>query len=101
MKQSLIAASFLACSAFSILAVNSVDAANEAAKPAAASIHDQLNAAKGQKVMLHLRGGRDLEGTVGQVTKDVVELKGLVGRDFFDALVRVEDVSAVVYRVRS
>ena len=68
---------------------------------ATATIAEQLMAAKGQRVVLFMRAGRDVEGTVGMLSKEVVEVKGLVGREFFDAVVRVDDVSAVVYRVRS
>ena len=50
----------------------------------------------GKAVELHLRSGEKIGGRVGQGTDNVVYLSHLTGAEFFDALIDVKDVSAVV-----
>jgi hypothetical protein len=53
----------------------------------------------GKGVELHLRSGEKMGGKVAQVTDSVVHLSNLAGAEFFDAVVDVKDISAVVVRV--
>lgn len=94
-----LASAFFAASSF--VSLPNEAAAAEAEKKAGASVVEQLNQLKGQKAQLHLRSGKEIEGVVGAITKDAVELRNLVGREFFDAVIRIDDIAAVVYRVRS
>ena len=52
------------------------------------------------RVTVHLRGGGTLEGDVGVVADHHVVLAGLADRDFYDAVVRIEDISAIEVRAR-
>jgi hypothetical protein len=54
----------------------------------------------GKHATIHLMAGRELTGMVQKVTEDSLHLSELGGRDFFDAVVRLEHVSAVIYRVK-
>jgi hypothetical protein len=53
----------------------------------------------GKQVTLKLDSGEELTGTV-RVAGRTVHLEQLSGREFFDAAVDVEEVAAVVVRVR-
>ncbi|MCC6811549.1 MAG: hypothetical protein IT381_29230 [Deltaproteobacteria bacterium] len=60
---------------------------------------DQLAQWKGKKVTVVLRSGKELEGTVGEVTGANLELKQLGGgKDLFDAIVKSEEIAAILYR---
>jgi hypothetical protein len=54
----------------------------------------------GKRVSLVLTTGPELTGTVASVGDQVVHLTGLSGREFFDAVVSLDRVGAVVVRVR-
>ncbi len=66
------------------------------------SIQDNLgtikNAEKG--VVLHLRSGQRLEGNIGGWSDDFVVLTELTDEGACDAVVRVQDISAVSAQAR-
>jgi len=47
-----------------------------------------------------LDGGEELEGIVTRVGDQLVHISKLSKRDFFDAVVRIEKIGAVIMRVR-
>tara|TARA_B100000959_G_C14711482_1_gene513117 strand:+ start:194 stop:421 length:228 start_codon:yes stop_codon:yes gene_type:complete len=53
-----------------------------------------------RQVCIHLDGGAELVGMVVDVGEQNVVLSQLVSREHFDALVRLDDVSAVEVQVR-
>jgi len=55
----------------------------------------------GKRVKLKLRSGQELEGTVAKVGAHAVHVAQLAGMDFYDAAVRLDDISAVVVKARS
>ena len=61
---------------------------------------DQIMQWKGKRVTLVLRSGKELEGTVGEVSSANVELKQLVGKEFYDAVVKQDEIAAFVYRTK-
>ena len=63
---------------------------------------DTLRQAEAEKckVSLRLRGGQNVDGIVGAVGDHFVVLTRLTGREFFDALVRLDDISALEVQVR-
>lgn len=64
-----------------------------------ASVLERL---EGKSVRLRLAGsGEELSGKLTVVGKDLVQLSELSGREFFDAVVRVDQVAAVVVQTRS
>ena len=52
----------------------------------------------GQRVELRLKSGEKIAGKVETVGNNAVHLSALTGQDFFDAVVLLEDVSAVLIR---
>lgn len=56
---------------------------------------------EGQPVRLRLAGnGEELSGKLVSVGQNVAHLSNLSGRDFFDAVVRIDQIAAVVAQVR-
>ena len=80
-----------------------------AAVPAAAAelrvggsdtVQSVLSAHKGARVSVRVRSGQELTGVVREVNARVVHLGTLAGREFFDAVVPLEAVDAVIVRTR-
>ena len=65
-----------------------------------APVRDTLKSRVGAKVVLRLVSGEEIGGTVRQVGDSAVQLSELSGREFYDAVVRLDHVSAVIVRVR-
>ncbi len=55
----------------------------------------------GKRVKVKLDSGQDLEGKVAKVGSHAVQLTELTGMEFFDATVKVEEIAAVIVRVRT
>ena len=66
----------------------------------AGEIPDVLRARAGKPVTLLLRSGKEYGGTVGEVRPQSVVLKSIAGKEFYDAIVRLDDISAVEIRNR-
>lgn len=64
------------------------------------SMKDNLKSLIGKDVYVHLSCGKTLQGFIKSVGETVVHLEKLAGRDFFDALVKIEDISAIEVKVR-
>lgn len=64
------------------------------------SIQSVLKRHIGRRVELLLDSGKSLTGTVKQVEVGVVHITQLAGKEFFDAVVRTDRVSALVIRVK-
>ena len=69
-------------------------------KSSATTIKDVLQENIGKRVMVRLETGENLEGTVTKVGELVVHLARISGRDFYDAVVRIDRISAVIFKVR-
>ena len=55
----------------------------------------------GKRVKLKLESGQDVEGKVAKVGSHAVQLAELTGMEFFDATVKLEDIAAVIVKVRT
>jgi hypothetical protein len=64
------------------------------------SMKDNLKLFTGKDVFVHLRSGKTLQGYVKAVGNDFVHLEKLAGRDFYDAFIRIEDISAIEAKFR-
>jgi hypothetical protein len=64
------------------------------------SIPKVLEGRQGKRVTLRLQGGEELTGKVRTVTTELVQLGELTGREYFDAVIEVSRISAVIVRVR-
>lgn len=65
------------------------------------SIKHVLDQQQGKRVKLRLSSGQDVEGTVTSVSAQTVKITQLSGMEFYDAVVRIEHVSAVIVRGKS
>jgi hypothetical protein len=55
----------------------------------------------GKRLAVVLSTGQEMSGMVATVTRDVLHLSELAGREFYDAVVPLDRINAVVIRVRS
>lgn len=62
------------------------------------TIDTVLTAQKGKQVTIKLKAGDDLTGTVGEVNKEVVQLHELAGKEYYDAVVVLKGIEAVIIR---
>jgi len=75
-------------------------AAQEVKVGASDSFETLISAQKGKRVTLRTRSGGELTGVVRSVTPKYVHLGALAGRDFFDAVIALETLEAVIVRTK-
>ena len=63
-------------------------------------LKDNLKSLIGKDVIVNLRSGKTHQGFVKAVGDDFVHLEKLSGRDFYDALVRIADISSIELKFR-
>ena len=56
---------------------------------------------EGKRVAIRLDGGEELEGVVTRVGDQLVHFSKLSKRDFYDAVIRIDKINAVIFRARS
>ena len=56
---------------------------------------------QGKRVALRLDGGEELEGTITTVGDQLVHIAKLSKKDFYDAVIRIDKINAVIFRARS
>ena len=66
----------------------------------ASSIKDNLKALVGKDVVIHLRSGKSFQGYVKGIGDHMIHIEKLSGRDFYDVLIRVEDISGIETQFR-
>jgi hypothetical protein len=64
------------------------------------TVQSVLAANKGGRVTVRVRSGQELTGVVREINGRVVHLGALAGREFFDAVVALEAVDAVIVRTK-
>ena len=64
------------------------------------AIKQNLERQMGKRVRIRLVSGGEFEGTVVAVGTAAVHMGRLAGLDFFDSVVRLDQIAAVVVRVR-
>ena len=65
-----------------------------------ATIADNLKTFIGKKVYITLDSGKVFAGTVKSIGDHLVHLEKLDGKDYFDALIRIKNISAIDSRFR-
>jgi hypothetical protein len=55
---------------------------------------------EGQKAEIRLKSGEKLSGKVTAVGEKAVHISELTGQEFYDAVISLDDVSAVIIRVK-
>ena len=64
------------------------------------TVESVLKAQNGKRVTLRLRSNQELTGIVRTSNARVVQLGALSGREFFDAVVPLEAIDAVIVRTK-
>ncbi|MBF0319660.1 MAG: hypothetical protein HQL01_07655 [Nitrospirae bacterium] len=64
-----------------------------------ASMKDILTERMGKRVMVKTDSGEAIEGTVAMVGDQVVHLSKLSGKDFYDAVIRIDKITSVVFKI--
>ena len=64
------------------------------------NIESVLKSNDGKQVTVKLGSGDELTGTIGTVNGKLVHLRELSGKEFFDAVVSMDDISAVIIRTK-
>jgi len=83
------------------LAGTAVPAASAELRIAATdSVETVLAAQKDKRVTVRVRSGQEITGTVHNVTGKLVQLGAVAGKEFFDAVVPLEAVEAVLVRTK-
>jgi small nuclear ribonucleoprotein (snRNP)-like protein len=59
------------------------------------SLEDNLKSLVGKKVSVTIVSGKTLSGFVKEVGNHLIHLEKLEGKDYFDALIRIENISAI------
>ena len=65
------------------------------------TVKSMLTKSAGQTVGLRVGSGEEIRGKVAKVGDNVVHLTDLSGREFFDAVVPIDAIQAVVIKARS
>ena len=65
------------------------------------SLADNLKSLVGKKVYVTLDSGKTLAGFVKEIGNHLMHLEKLDGKDYFDALIRIENISAIDTRFRN
>jgi len=65
------------------------------------SMKDQLARHKGKHITLRLTSGCELEGELEELGDQVLQLTELTGMEFYDAIVRLDTIAALVVRTKS
>jgi len=66
-----------------------------------ASMTDNLQSLYGKRVSLTVVGGKTFSGVVKEVGNHMVHLEKIEGREFYDALIAIESISALEAMFRS
>ena len=93
--------SFLLIGVASSFSAGDKQAKNAPSYTLSASFQDNLIMSKGQFAYVTLKSGVTLDGDIKEVKNGLLHLAKLGGgRDYFDALIRVEDISAFAIQFR-
>lgn len=95
----MLAIAILFCAGLAAGPAAAADTEMDVAVPEAIAANLQKQA--GKRVALKLTSGQELEGTVSKVGTAAVHLSQLAGKEFFDAVVRLDHVTALIVRTKT
>jgi len=64
------------------------------------TLKDNLDSLVGKDIFVGLRSGKVYQGYVKAVGNGLLHLEKIAGKDFYDALIRLDDISAVEVKFR-
>jgi hypothetical protein len=65
-----------------------------------ASFKDNLDPLVGKDIFVSLRSGKVYQGYVKSVGNSFIHLEKIAGKDFYDVLIRMDDISAIEAKFR-
>ena len=65
------------------------------------TMRDVISGYTGKVLALRLESGEEIEGTVTLVGNSLIHISKLTGKDFYDAVVSIDKISAVRMRMRA
>ena len=66
----------------------------------AASLKDNLKSLTDKDIYVSLRSGKVYQGRLKSVGEHLLHLERIAGKEFYDALIRIDDISAIEARFR-
>ncbi len=69
-------------------------------KSVSSTVKDVLTENIGKKLILQMDTGVNMEGIVSKVGENLVHVSNISGGEFYDAMVRIDKISAVLFKVR-
>lgn len=91
---------FAATLCAALVGAPAVTAAQALALAPADGTQSVVAAQKGKRITVRLRSGQELSGLVREVNERLLLLGEVSGREFFDAVVPLDAVEAILVRVR-
>lgn len=82
------------------LTCTGVLAADEIRIGANDTVQSVLTSLKGKRVTVRVRSGQELTGVVREATGRLVQLGGLSGKEFYDAVIPLDAVDTVLVRTK-
>jgi hypothetical protein len=67
---------------------------------ASVGIRENLFLNVGKRVAVRITAGDTIEGTIVRVGDQSVQLSKLSGRDYYDAIVRIDRIEAIIFKAR-
>ncbi|MFC1885007.1 DUF6897 domain-containing protein [Thermodesulfobacteriota bacterium] len=64
------------------------------------SLADNLKMYMGKNIIVHLKSGKSFQGLVKAIGNNMLHLEKLTGKDFYDALIRIDEISAIEAKFR-
>ena len=64
------------------------------------TLQKQVAALKGKKVTVKLQGTEELTGIVKESTNELLQLSELSGKEFFDAVIDMNKITAILVRTK-
>jgi hypothetical protein len=65
------------------------------------AIKSVLEQQVGKRVKVKLESGQDLDGKVAKIGSHAIQLAELTGMEFFDATVKLNEIAAVIVKIRT
>ncbi len=82
------------------LAGTGAQAADEFRIGGSDGVQSVLTSLKGKRVTVRVRSGQELTGVVREATERLVQLSGLSGKEFYDAVIPLDAVDAVLVKTK-
>lgn len=90
----------LVCLSLLIFLSTGLQAEEKKAPVATTSIKENLHLHSGKRVELLLSSGQKISGKVAKVGDHVVHIERITGKEYYDAVLKIGSIDALVFRAR-